>query len=109
MVFNLHTHLILSGVAAFCFTDEDDAVTVRVADADVCGLYGLAILHPVDLWSGFSLQKPNKVHSAAQRCSEYWSLGRSLYQKWHYKVDCFTNSASVRLLQVSGDADLGWF
>lgn len=35
MVFNLYGHLILPRVAAFCFTDEDDAVTVCVANANM--------------------------------------------------------------------------
>lgn len=35
VVFHLHIHLVLSRVAAFCFTDEDNAVALRVADADV--------------------------------------------------------------------------
>ena len=56
MVFNLHGHLILSRVAAFCFTDENDAITVCVADADVGRLYGLALFRPVDLRPWFALQ-----------------------------------------------------
>lgn len=57
MVFNLHSHLILPRVAAFCFTDEDDAITVCVADADVGRLYGFALLQPGDLRPGFALQR----------------------------------------------------
>lgn len=56
MVFNLHCHLVLPGVAAFRLTDEDDAVAVRVADADVGGLYGRSVLQPHDLWPGFALR-----------------------------------------------------
>lgn len=44
MVFNLYGHLIFARVAALCFTDEDDAVTVCVADANMRGLDGLAFL-----------------------------------------------------------------
>lgn len=31
------------------------------------------------------------------------------YHEWHDKVDGFSNSAGVGLLQVSGNTDLGWF
>lgn len=67
MVFNLHGHLVLSRVAAFCFTDEDDAVTVCVADANMCRLYGVALLQPGDLRPGFALQMSHRVYYSAQR------------------------------------------
>lgn len=35
VVFNLHSHLVLSRVATLCFPDKDDAVTLCVADANV--------------------------------------------------------------------------
>lgn len=35
MVLNLNSHLVLARVAALCFTDEDNAVTVCVADVNV--------------------------------------------------------------------------
>lgn len=56
MVFNLHCHLVLPRVAAFCFTDKDDAITVCVTDADVGRLYGFALLQPGDFRPGFALQ-----------------------------------------------------
>lgn len=108
VVVNLHSHLILSRVAAFCFTDEDDAVTVCVADADMRGVYGLAFLQPGDLGSRFALQTLQRCKYEAQRCYEFQSAGTLVYHKWHNKVHGFSNSASVRLLQVSGDTDLGW-
>lgn len=109
MVFNLHTHLILPRVAAFGLTYEDDAVAVCVADVDVCWLYGLAVLQPGDLRPGFALQTSHGVCYSAQGCSDEGLIGTLLYHKWHNKVDCFSNSASVCHLQVSGDADLGRF
>lgn len=71
MVLNLHSHFILSRVTTFCFTDEEDAVAVCVADADVCRLYGLAVLQPVDLRPGFALQISHRVYYSAQRIIEY--------------------------------------
>lgn len=67
MVFNLHGHLILSRVAAFCFTDENDAVAVCVADAYVGRLDGLALFQPVDLRPGFTLQKSHTDNYSVQR------------------------------------------
>lgn len=32
-----------------------------------------------------------------------------IYHKWHHKVDGFSNSANVGLLQMSRNTDLGWF
>lgn len=32
-----------------------------------------------------------------------------IYHKWHNKVDSFSDSASVGLLQVSRNTDLWWF
>lgn len=55
VVFHLHCHVILARVAAFCFTDEDDAVTVCVTDADMRGIYGLPLLQPVHFRPGFAL------------------------------------------------------
>lgn len=54
VVFNLHSHLVLSRVATFCFTDEDNAVTLCVADANV-RIDILALLKPADLWPWFAL------------------------------------------------------
>lgn len=56
MIFNLYFHVILPRVAAFCFTDEDDAIAVCVTDADVGWLDGLTLLQPGDLRPGFALQ-----------------------------------------------------
>lgn len=61
MVFNLYCHLILPRVAALCFTDEDDAVAVCVADADMGRLYGLTVLQPHDLRPGFALQTSHRT------------------------------------------------
>jgi len=55
VVFNLHCHLILPRVAALRFTDEDDAITVCIADVNMGRLYWLSLLQPGDLWSGFTL------------------------------------------------------
>lgn len=55
VVFNLHRHLIFPRVAAFCFTDKDDAVTLCVPNANMRWIYGLALLQPADLRPGFSL------------------------------------------------------
>ncbi len=71
MVFNLHSHLVLSGVAAFCFTDEDDAVAVCVADADMCWFYRLAVFQPGDLRPWFALQTPFRIYFSVQRHCEY--------------------------------------
>lgn len=65
MVFNLHSHLIFPRVASFCFTDEDNAVTLGVADANV-RIDVLALLKPADLWPGFSLETPCTVYEPAQ-------------------------------------------
>lgn len=43
VVFNLHSHLVLSRVATLCFTDKDNAVTLCVADANV-RIHSLALL-----------------------------------------------------------------
>lgn len=67
MVFNLHGHLVFARVAALCFTDEDDAVTVCVADADVRGLDGLAFLQPGDLRPRFALQTALWVYCSAKK------------------------------------------
>lgn len=66
MVFNLHSHFILPRVAAFCLTNEDDAVAVCVADVDVCRLYRLAFLQPGDLRPGLALQTSRWVYDVAQ-------------------------------------------
>ena len=56
VVLHLHRQLVLPGVAALGLADEDDAVAVRVADADVGGVDGLAFLQPGDLGPGFTLE-----------------------------------------------------
>lgn len=112
MVFNLHGHLVFARVATLCFTDEDDAVTVCVADANVRGLDGFAFLQPGDLRPRFALQTPLRVYCSAEKHVQhlsFWGGGALLYHEWHNKVDGLSNSAGVRLLQVSRDADLGWF
>lgn len=63
MVFNLHCHVILPRVAALCFADEDDAVTVCVTDANLRRLYRDAILQPGDLRSGFALHTNSNMSS----------------------------------------------
>lgn len=62
MVLNLNSHLVFARVAALCFTDEDDAVTVSVADVNVRLLNGLAFFQPGDFWPWFALQKAPGVY-----------------------------------------------
>lgn len=97
MVFNLHSHLVLSRVATLCFTNEDNAVTLCVADANMCRIYGLALLQPSNLWPGFALQTSGRDHYSVQSHCEYYLIDE-LYHKWHNEVDCLSNSTSVGLL-----------
>ena len=57
VVLHLHRHVVLPGVAALGLADEDDAVAVCVADADVGGVDGLPVLQPGDLRPGFTLER----------------------------------------------------
>lgn len=60
----------------------------------------------------FGLGLPCGHHTQFKCCLEIkwiWNRWEFLYHKWHHKVHRLSNSTSVCLLQVSGNADLGWF
>lgn len=63
-------------MAALCFTDKYDTVTVCVADANVRRFYGLALLEPGNFWSGFALcRQSNKNEVSAQRYATFKEFG----------------------------------
>lgn len=63
----------------------------------------------------FGLGLPYKYHTVYLVCcfmlewATHHEQSREIYHEWHHKVDCLSNPASVCLLQVPGDTDLGRF
>lgn len=77
MVLNLHCHLILPRVASLRFTDENDAITVCVADANMGRFYRLAFFDPCNLWPWFALCTciETLVKYTTQRCAALKEFG----------------------------------
>lgn len=52
---HFHTHLIDTRVSSFSSSDKKDAVLVTIADVNLLGVDGLAVLCPADCRLGFAL------------------------------------------------------